>query len=381
MKDNCSKCVESRNLGLKFCRHCGEILENEKKESQPTVDGAVEKSDNLEPEFSAKGMSPEKFREEVEKRVEHKGSFGKIGITPILLAVSIGVILILGGALIYSRSKNTSDYTSQVNNLWRDFIEQADKLNTRTNKLVNVADLSDYENDLGPIGREVKNINFDLDDIDSSIVPNEYEDLQDRLIDFGDELDGYIERIKFLIRSLDQIEKEEELKVFDNKGDDLEQSYDDLILANDGVLKKSFPRETFKIVDNLKLIAVKYLEDKLAEEEDKEEGGDAVDRVAAQESVKGFMDAYLLNDESQMKEFMTTEAINEFSYDYWFAGDFETLDYRVLSTNYIDVSSFEIVAREQDETSDGYKYTVDRLFKVIKADDKWLIDVVSYSYG
>ena len=370
-------------MGLKFCRHCGELLAPDAKEGGGNIATIRQKKENEteaeKREFSAKGMSPEKFRHEVEKRVGHK--LGGVSLAPVLLATSLAVVLILGGAFVYSRSKNASSYTTQVNDVWQDLITQADKLNTRSKKLVNADDLPAYENDLGPIGREIKNLNFALGDISEDTIPDEHEILHERLVAFGNEFDGYLERIKFLIRSLDQIEKEEELGVFDNKGSDLEQSYDDLILANRTVLKKSFPRETFRITDNLKIIAAKYLETKLADEAEKESGGDAVDRIMAQQSVEGFMDAYLLSDENKMKEFMTIEAVNEFSYDYWFAGDFKILSYRILSTNYMDAGHFEVVSREQDETLDGYKYTVDRLFKVSQVDDEWRIDVVSYSYG
>ncbi|MDD5606193.1 MAG: hypothetical protein PHR51_02650 [Patescibacteria group bacterium] len=189
-----------------------------------------------------------------------------------------------------------------------------------------------------------------------------------KLNSFLDDYSNMLGELKRIASRADEIDDPNELKELIGYGDDMESSYDALILASNSFIQANLPRDIFDMPDDISTM----LEDKL-ESDGTLEAQEKENRQAAEQVATQFVQAWKDRDADGMSALMTSGARGEFNRGV-LEDSSDITSFRIMSTKMDADAAIEISGRLEKETPDGQTADEDWKFTLIKTGDNWLID-------
>jgi hypothetical protein len=189
-----------------------------------------------------------------------------------------------------------------------------------------------------------------------------------KLNGFLDDYSNMLGELKRVASRVEEIDDANELKELIGYGDDMQDSYDDLILAGNSFIQANLPRTIFEMPDDvLKFLEAKLESDGTLEAQDKE------NRQAAETVATKFVQAWKDRDPDGMSAHMTAGAKVSFNKGI-LEDSSDIISFRIMNTKMDSDATIEISGKIDKETPDGQAVSEDWNFTLIKTGEKWLVD-------
>ncbi len=193
--------------------------------------------------------------------------------------------------------------------------------------------------------------------------------------------DEFLEELEDFLNQAKDVDINKGLKTLNKKAEAANDSAQKLINTVD-YIKRNFDQDVFDIPDTVADIIAQHrtkeAKRQKEETEKQEEEQEKLDEKAVEEIVINFMIAFRDRDELKMKILMTKAAKDRFNPEDEFEGNYYIRDFEVMTKEHISQLQFQVRVREYDEEiiseSETESFTTDRLFIIVKSDQKWLID-------
>lgn len=350
----------------------------------------LEKEENKKNEDSSKTRDDENDEETVEEVAqgapvgtdvaESKSSEGEMmprkpQSTGLMLTIFGGILIIIIGGLAsyyYYTFQQAGRSNEQVlTNVWDETVLASINLTRKFEQIDSFEMLGDtskdnFESYVSDANRAVRDGIFDVrSQTGLSVSAGTFASkLHSFLNDYSNML-GELKRISARVDDIDDVNALKELTGF---GDDMEVSYDDLILAGNSFIYNNLPRDIFDLPDDV----LTFLEEKL-ESDGTLETQAKENRQAAETAVSQFVQAWKDRDADAMSGLLTSGGKNEFNRGI-LEDSSEIVSFRIMNTEMDSDSAIAISGKLDKETPDEKTVTENWSFTLIKTGDNWLID-------
>lgn len=329
--------------------------------------------------YTRSASGPDSNMEVIEDKVEKIQAATRPKMFGILVVVFVAVLIIMIGGLAsyyyYTFQSQGSASEQGARNSWNEVVLTTMKLTDAFDQVEGFDDLvaenrNSFGETLGTVNRTLRDVLYNLQSGGSYIFAGNT--FVSKLNIF---LDDYIAYLRELQRLVDKgsggvIDDISEIEKLEDLNDGMNESYDNLLIVDKNkVIQANLPRELFNMSSDIKDFVQIYLEDKQQQTD-----ADEAERIAANEVVIKFMQAYMNRDVDAMIIYFTQEAEAEFSPVMVLEDSSEIKNSKLLDTRIMGETKIEIDAQIDKETPDSNSISENRLFVMLKRDGKWLID-------
>lgn len=345
-----------------------EELENE--ENQPTSPPTGGEDKPEEVKKSADSSGNQSGREsEMSKQPKNK-----MGVMLTVFAATI-IILVGGLASYYYYNFQSQGLASGkvLENVWDETVLVSVELTNHFKQIDTFDNLGDsgrdsFESLVNDANRTIRDGIFDINgqtglSISSSTFAS-------KLNGFLDDYSNMLQELKRIIARVEDIDDVDELDQFLAYGDDMEKSYDEMLLVGNDHVQANLPRVIFNMPTDVESM----LEEKI-EEHGTQEDQNKAERQAVEQVVSKFASAWLTRDSEAMQTLLTSGArasdADKIALLMEDSSDVE--DFRILNTTLEDTSAV-INGSLKKITPDDTSVTETWKFTLLKTGDDWLID-------
>lgn len=325
------------------------------------------------------GGASDPHMETVEQEVEDMQKASRPKTFGILAVIFVAVLVIMIGGLAsyyyYTFQSQGSTNKQDIRSSWDEVVLTTMDLTNAFDKVNSFDDLvaenqDSFEETLGTANRTLRDVLYDLQGTNNYIFSGST--FVSRLSSFLDDYIAYLRELQRLVEKgrggvIEDVSVTDDL---DNLSTQMNESYDNLLIADkEKIIEANLPRELFEIADEVEVLIKVHLDDKQAE-------GEAVEaeKTAAGGVATKFMQALMDRDSGAMVIYLTSEAEAGFNPGIVLEDSSEITSFKILDTRKMGESKIEIDAQISKETPDGNAVTENRLFIMLKTDEKWLID-------
>lgn len=289
------------------------------------------------------------------------------------------LITIIGLAVyfLFFRSDGLAEYKEQLTKSWINVQNDADDLIDKSERVNNDTTLSAFAKDVDNFNEL---INEQRREINKLEPPEDLKDDQGKLTEALDEVDNYIEDLYVVVNQSAKKVNATSFSSVRNSGDSAKKVLDSAIVGFDFL--ENLPSEFFQLQTKLtpfyksvwkkqraaqkKLVEAKRKQELAAKQKQLKANMDR-----ARDVVIRFMTAYFNENANGMGALLTGEAKNEFVPDIQFQGDFEPLDYTILSSEITPLKNYRFYVRIDNRDWEGVNFS-DK-WKFVIGSDNFLI--------
>ncbi|MFH0905305.1 MAG: hypothetical protein V1826_01105 [bacterium] len=294
----------------------------------------------------------------------------------VLLTIFAIVVVVLVGGLAsyyyYSRQHQGLESERGLRKVWDDTVSTTEKLTSKLDQVSKFDDLAtagsdNFEKTVNDANRTVRDGIYDLKaQTGLGIAASTF---ASKLMSFLDDYGVMLGELKRITPKAAEIDDTKELDSLISDRDDMQRSYDELLLVGKGFMtSSSLPRVIFDLPDTIKsLLEAKIKETGTQDEKDK------ATKQAAERIVTQFVDAWRNRDADGMGRYLTAGAKSAFNPGVLEDAS-EIKSVPILSTEIKDETKVEIRAQIVKTTPDNQTTTETRRFVLLKTGSDWLID-------
>lgn len=294
------------------------------------------------------------------------------------LAIFI-LMAIIGLAVyfIFFRSDGLAEYKEQLTKVWEKVQNEADDLINKSERVNDEATLSVFANDADNFNELINDKRQKINKLES---PEDLKDNQDKLTEALDEVDNYMEDLYAVVNQSAKKVNATSFSSVQSSGNSAKKVLDSAINGFDFLDK--LPSEFFQLqtkltpfytavwkkqrVEQKKLAEAKRKRTEIAKQKQLQANMNKAKNVVIQ-----FMTAYFNSNATSMGALLTGEAKNEFNPDIQFQGDFEPLDYTILSSEITPKKNYRFYVRIDNRDWEGVNFS-DK-WKFVVGSDNFLI--------
>lgn len=297
----------------------------------------------------------------------------------LFVVIFVAIIFIMIGGLAsyyyYTFQSQGSATEQDVRDSWNEVVVATVELTNSFNEVEDFGELTaenkgSFRERLGTVNRDLRDILYELQTANNYVFSGNV--FVSRLKSF---LDDYIAYLRELQRVIERgnggiIKDITEIEELTRLSKQINESYDNLLIADKNkVIQANLPRELFDISQDVEEFVQVYLDG-----EQKKTEADEEEKIAARDTITKFMQAYMDRDTGAMVIYFTQQAEAEFSPVIVLEDSSEITSFKILDNRKTGDSKIEINAQINKETPDGIPISGERLFVMLKQEEKWVID-------
>lgn len=329
-------------------------------------------------EDSEMGDLSHEDNEITEEEVERIQKANNPKVMGVMLTVFVAVMVIMIGGLAsyyyYTTQQQDSTHEQTIKDNWGDVALATANLTNSFDKIDDFTLLFDdakgsFQETLNDANRTLKDVSYNLRSISGyafsgNVVISKMEVFVEKYSDYLRELQSVIEQGKGgLIENID------ELKDLNELGDSMNETYDQLIIADKGnVIDSVLPSELFNMSRGMEDLMQTYLDDKQKQRGEEDKLKAVISDVASK-----FIQAYANKDADSMMSYLTDEAKAEFNRGI-VEEAVEVTAFKILDTRLIGDNKSELDAQLTKETPSQETLTEKKRFILLKKGSQWLVD-------
>jgi len=296
--------------------------------------------------------------------------------TGILLTVFAVVVIVLIGGLAsyyyYTFQRQGMASERVLTNVWDETVLATINITKKFDTIKAFKELDDtgkdsFETIINDANRTIRDGIFDIRsqtgmDISTSTFSG-------KLNSFLDDYSSMLTELKRIIARVEDIDDVKELDQLLVYQDNMEKSYDDLLLVSGSFIQANLPRAIFDMPDDILSLLKKQLDEQGSQSEQ-----DKAARQAAEQTVNQFVQAWQSRDGDGMATYLTAGAKSEFSRGI-LEDSSDIVTFRILKTELTeDGSNITIEGRLDKKTPDNAEVSESWEFVLLNTQDSWLID-------
>ena len=315
----------------------------------------------------------------IDQKVKAMKKTARPKVLGLFVVIFTALIFIMIGGLAsyyYYTFQSQGNATEQdVQNNWNEVVVATVELTNSFNEVGSFEELTaensgSFRERLGTANRDLRDILYELQTTNNYVFSGNV--FVSRLKSFLDDYIAYLRELQRLIERgsagiITEIVEVEELAKLDKQ---MNESYDNLLIADKNkVIQANLPQELFAIAQDVKEFVQTYLDG----EQDKTDAEEE-EKTAARDTITKFMQAYMDRDTDAMVIYLTQQAEAEFSPIIVLEDSSEITSFKILDNRKTGDAKIEVNAQINKETPDGVAISGERLFIMLKQENKWLID-------
>jgi len=338
----------------------------------------MENEENETPEVEAKqpaSVPEDRLAQREINKLDIPKPKHKMGVT---LTVFAAIVVVLIGALAsyyyYNFQSQGMASGKILENVWDETVLVSVELTNAFEQIdtfdsMAVAGRDSFESQVNDANRTIRDGIFDIrGQTGLSISASTF---ASKLNGFLDDYSNMLAELKRVIGRAESIDDTSELSQLLIYGDNMEKSYDDMLLVGSSYVQANLPRVIFNLPTDIKSL----LEEKIDEHGTQEEQNRA-ERQAAEQVVSQFASAWRDRDSEGMQSYLTNGAkISDATKIAGLMEDSSDISsFRILNTTIVDDTNIETNGSLEKITPDETTITEEWKFTLLKTDDNWLID-------
>lgn len=296
--------------------------------------------------------------------------------TGILLTVFAVIVIMLVGALAfyyyYTFQRQGMASERVLTNVWDETVLETINITKKFDTIKAFKELDDtgkdsFENIVNDANRTIRDGIFDIRsqtgmDITTSTFSG-------KLNSFLDDYSSMLTELKRIIARVEDIDETSELDQLLVYKDNMEKSYDELLLVSGSFIQANLPRAIFDMPDDILSLLKKQLDEEGSQSEQ-----DKAARQAAEQTVNKFVQAWQSRDGDGMAGYLTAGARSEFSRGI-LEDSSDIITFRILKTELAeDGAKVTIEGRLDKKTPDNAEVSESWEFVLLNTQGSWLID-------
>ncbi|RLC37381.1 hypothetical protein DRH29_02160 [candidate division Kazan bacterium] len=296
----------------------------------------------------------------------------------VMLTVFAAVIIVLIGGLAsyyYYNFQSQGLASSKVlENVWDETVLVSIELTNAFEQIETFDDMAtagrdSFEAEVNDANRTIRDGIFDIrGQTGLNITASTFASKLNSFLDDYSKMLAELKRIVSRAEDIDSIDELDQLLIY---GENMEKSYDDMLLVGNDYVQANLPRIIFNLPTNIKGL----LEEKIREYGTQEEQ-DKAERQAAEQVVSQFAEAWRNRDSEGMLNYLTSGAkASDANKIAGLMEDSSDIDsFRILNTTIVNDTNIEIRSSLEKITPDNSNITEEWKFVLLKTNGSWLID-------
>ncbi len=296
--------------------------------------------------------------------------------TGIMLTVFAVIVVVLIGGLAsyyyYTFQRQGMASERVLTNVWDETVLETITITKKFDTIKTFKELDDtgknsFETIINDANRTIRDGIFDIrSQTGMDIITSTFSGKLNAFLDDYSSMLTELKRIIGRVEDIDSIDELDQLLVYK---DNMEKSYDDLLLVSGSFIQANLPRAIFDMPDDILSLLKKQLDEEGSQSEQ-----DKAARQAAEQVINQFVQAWQSRDGDAMAGYLTAGARSEFNRGI-LEDSSDIITFRILKTELAeDGAKVTIEGRLDKKTPDNAEVSESWEFVLLNTQGSWLID-------